>query len=200
MRLGKLLSLGSIQTFTQKGAAKIYLCGKISSLLKDENEWGQMLNLTVQDGFSEDSVQDRSLQKLLKEKLYYWLLQKAHVRGRQVRKTYKKIIRSVRILDKVILHWRRKGRGLSSFKPVALTAGTSMQVTQPKKDDYDFLKEGRNQMEETVQKTLIQYPEAPDRYRRLLNVVSELKLGLFYNLSVLNDHLNFLKMITLATA
>ncbi|KAL2521544.1 Calmodulin-binding transcription activator 3 [Forsythia ovata] len=431
MRFGKLLSLGSVQASVQKAAAEIDLCNKISSLLKDDTEWEQMLNLTTQDEHSADRVQYRLLQKLLKEKLYHWLLQKvaeggkgpnildeggqgvlhfaaalgydwaiqptiaagvsvnfrdangwtalhwaayygrermvaflisigaapgaltdptpkypsgrtpadlascnghkgiagylaesalsdhlfslelkdskegdneekavetvsertaslvgygdlphglslkdslaavrnatqaaarihqvfrvqsfqrkqikeygdsefgmsdervlsllavkgkktgrhdepmhaaaisiqnkfrswkgrkeyllirqgiikiqAHVRGHQVRKNYKKIIWSVGILDKVILRWRRKGRGLSSFKPEALSTGTSMQVTEPKEDDYDFLKEGRKQTEERLQKALarvksmVQYPEARDQYRRLLNVVSEMQ-------------------------
>ncbi|XP_022893605.1 calmodulin-binding transcription activator 3-like isoform X3 [Olea europaea var. sylvestris] len=105
----------------------------------------------------------------------------AHVRGHQVRKNYKKIIWSVGILDKVILRWRRKGRGLSGFKPESPTAGTSMQVTEVKEDDYDFFKEGRKQTEERLHKALarvksmVQYPEARDQYRRLLNVVSEMQ-------------------------
>ncbi|KAK4489158.1 hypothetical protein RD792_004952 [Penstemon davidsonii] len=118
----------------------------------------------------------------------------AHVRGHQVRKNYKKIIWSVGILDKVILRWRRKGRGLSGFKPEASAAGTSMQDTETKEDDYDFLKEGRKQTEQRLQKALarvksmVQYPEARDQYRRLLNVVSEIqetKVCLFYNISKL---------------
>ncbi|KAL2531409.1 Calmodulin-binding transcription activator 3 [Abeliophyllum distichum] len=105
----------------------------------------------------------------------------AHVRGHQVRKNYKKIIWSVGILDKVILRWRRKGRGLSGFKPEPLNAGTSMQETVVKEDDYDFLKEGRKQTEHRLNKALarvksmVQYPEARDQYRRLLNVVSEMQ-------------------------
>lgn len=103
------------------------------------------------------------------------------MRGHQVRKNYKKIIWSVGILDKVILRWRRKGRGLSGFKPESPTAGTSMQVTEVKEDDYDFFKEGRKQTEERLHKALarvksmVQYPEARDQYRRLLNVVSEMQ-------------------------
>ncbi|KAL0396566.1 UNVERIFIED_CONTAM: Calmodulin-binding transcription activator 2 [Sesamum calycinum] len=105
----------------------------------------------------------------------------AHVRGHQVRKNYRKIIWSVGILDKVILRWRRKGRGLSGFRPEALGAGTSMVDAERKEDDYDFLKEGRKQTEERLQKALarvksmVQYPEARDQYRRLLNVVSEMQ-------------------------
>ncbi|XP_017241682.1 calmodulin-binding transcription activator 3 isoform X1 [Daucus carota subsp. sativus] len=105
----------------------------------------------------------------------------AHVRGHQVRKNYKKIIWSVGILDKVILRWKRKGRGLSSFKTETRLEGPSTQGTSSKEDDYDFLKEGRKQTEERLQKALarvksmVQYPEARDQYRRLLNVVSEMK-------------------------
>lgn len=92
----------------------------------------------------------------------------------------KKIIWSVGILDKVILRWRRKGKGLSGFKPEAPTTGSNMQETESK-DEYDFLKEGRKQTEERLQKALdrvksmVQYPEARDQYRRLLNVVSEMQ-------------------------
>ncbi|KAL6554853.1 hypothetical protein OROGR_006111 [Orobanche gracilis] len=105
----------------------------------------------------------------------------AHVRGYQVRKNYRKIIWSVGILDKIILRWRRKGRGLSGFKPEAHAAGTSMVDTETKEDDYDFLKEGRKQTEERLHKALdrvksmVKYPDAQDQYRRLLNVVSEMQ-------------------------
>uniref|UniRef100_A0A5B6Z4F1 Putative calmodulin-binding transcription activator 3 n=1 Tax=Davidia involucrata TaxID=16924 RepID=A0A5B6Z4F1_DAVIN len=104
----------------------------------------------------------------------------AHVRGHQVRKNYKKFIWSVGILEKVILRWRRKGSGLRGFKPEAV-AECSMQDTSSKEDDYDFLKEGRKQSEERLQKALervksmVQYPEARDQYRRLLNVVTEMQ-------------------------
>lgn len=98
-----------------------------------------------------------------------------------MRKNYKKIIWSVGILDKIILRWRRKGRGLSGFKPEAQAAGTSMVDAEKREDDYDFLKEGRKQTEKRLQKALarvksmVQYPEARDQYRRLLNVVSEME-------------------------
>ncbi|KAA8530853.1 hypothetical protein F0562_005523 [Nyssa sinensis] len=104
----------------------------------------------------------------------------ALVRGHQVRKNYKKFIWSVGILEKVILRWRRKGSGLRGFKPEALTE-SSMQKTISNEDDYDFLKEGRKQSEERLQKALarvksmVQYPEARDQYRRLLNVVTEIQ-------------------------
>ncbi|XP_057976566.1 calmodulin-binding transcription activator 2 [Malania oleifera] len=101
----------------------------------------------------------------------------AHVRGHQVRKKYRPITWSVGILEKVILRWRRKGNGLRGFRSDALANDISSQVTPAQEDDYDFLKKGRKQTEERYQKALsrvksmVQYPEARDQYRRLLTVV-----------------------------
>ncbi|KAL2342100.1 hypothetical protein Fmac_010040 [Flemingia macrophylla] len=105
----------------------------------------------------------------------------AHVRGHQVRKQYKTIIWSVGILEKVILRWRRKGSGLRGFRPDAVNKVPSQQNDSPKEDDYDYLKEGRKQKEEKIQKALsrvksmVQYPEARAQYRRLLNVVEDFR-------------------------
>ncbi|XP_024014330.1 calmodulin-binding transcription activator 3 isoform X1 [Eutrema salsugineum] len=103
----------------------------------------------------------------------------AHVRGYQVRKNYRKIIWSVGILEKVILRWRRKGAGLRGFKSDALV--DKMQDGTEKEEDDDFFKQGRKQTEERLQKALarvksmVQYPEARDQYRRLLNVVNDIQ-------------------------
>ncbi|KAI8536251.1 hypothetical protein RHMOL_Rhmol10G0241900 [Rhododendron molle] len=117
----------------------------------------------------------------------------AHVRGHQVRKNYRKITWSVGIVEKVILRWRRKGSGLRGFKQEALAQGSSRQDTSSTEDDYDFLKEGRKQTEERLQKALarvksmVQYPEARDQYRRLLNVVTEIQGTKAVNDKVLNN-------------
>lgn len=85
------------------------------------------------------------------------------------------------ILEKVILRWRRKGSGLRGFRPDALNKVPSQQNDSQKEDDYDFLKEGRKQKEEKIQKALsrvksmVQYPEARAQYRRLLNVVEDFR-------------------------
>ncbi|KAF3954821.1 hypothetical protein CMV_019883 [Castanea mollissima] len=104
----------------------------------------------------------------------------AHVRGHQVRKNYKKFTWSVGIVEKIILCWRRKGSGLRGFKSEALNEGHRMQ-DKSSEDDYDFLKEGRKQTEQRLQKVLArvkskaQYPDARDQYRRLLNVVTDIQ-------------------------
>ncbi|XP_042481832.1 calmodulin-binding transcription activator 1-like isoform X2 [Macadamia integrifolia] len=115
----------------------------------------------------------------------------AHVRGHQVRKHFRKIIWSVGIVEKVILRWRRKGSGLRGFRSEALTEAPKSGPS--KEDDYDFLKEGRKQTEERLQKALdrvksmVQYPEARDQYRRLLTVVTEFQETKVANYSVLNS-------------
>lgn len=96
-----------------------------------------------------------------------------------MRKQYKKIVWSVGILDKIILRWRRKGSGLRGFRPDAVVKEPPAVMAPPKEDDYDFLKEGRRQTEERFQKALTrvksmaQYPEGRDQYRRLLTVVQK---------------------------
>ncbi|KAK8321287.1 hypothetical protein V6Z11_A12G091600 [Gossypium hirsutum] len=114
----------------------------------------------------------------------------AHVRGHQVRKNYRKIVWSVGIVEKVILRWRRKGSGLRGFKPETLTKGPSVSVP-PKEDDYDFLKKGRKQTEERLQKALArvksmaQNPAGRDQYSRMKNVVTEIQEKVLYD-KVLN--------------
>ncbi|PIA55189.1 hypothetical protein AQUCO_00800132v1 [Aquilegia coerulea] len=117
----------------------------------------------------------------------------AHVRGHQVRKHYKKIIWSVGIVEKAILRWRRKGSGLRGFRPEAHLEESTIQTGPSKHDDYDFLKEGRKQTEERLQKALarvksmVQYPEARDQYRRLLTVVTEFQETKALSNGVLNN-------------
>ncbi|XP_073159520.1 calmodulin-binding transcription activator 2-like isoform X2 [Henckelia pumila] len=99
----------------------------------------------------------------------------AHVRGHQARmKHNKSIMWPVGILEKVILRWRRKGRGFRGFGSDVVQDGPNIHDTRLPEDDYDVLKEGRRQTEERMQKALArvksmaQYPEARAQYRRLL--------------------------------
>ncbi|PWZ41315.1 Calmodulin-binding transcription activator 3 [Zea mays] len=109
---------------------------------------------------------------------------KAHVRGHQVRKNYRKVVWSVGIVEKVILRWRRKGRGLRGFQPEKQLEGPSWQI-QPAKaeaeDENDFLKDGRKPATGRLDRALArvrsmnQYPEARDQYRRLQACVNSLR-------------------------
>lgn len=80
VRLGKLLSLGSLDHSTPVdniSEEKISLSYKICSLLMDaDDKWFNMLERTSGEEFYADSLKDDVLQKLLKEQLRDWLLQK----------------------------------------------------------------------------------------------------------------------------
>ena len=102
------------------------------------------------------------------------------MRGHQVRKNHEKFTWSIGFLGKIILRWQQKRSGLRGFKSEALTEDHKMQ-DKPSEDVYDFLKEGRKQAEQRLQKELArvksmaQYPDARDQYRRILNVVTDIQ-------------------------
>lgn len=90
----------------------------------------------------------------------------AHVRGYQVRKNYK-FHMTVSILEKVILRWRRGGVGFRGFQ----TASTTMDDI----GDEDILKVFRKQKVDTALDealtsvlSMVEYPEARQQYRRML--------------------------------
>ncbi|KAF3441067.1 hypothetical protein FNV43_RR19353 [Rhamnella rubrinervis] len=85
LRFGKLLSLSSTaQNSDPNSIVEIpQLSSKISSSLKvDNDEWDQMLKLTSEKDFSLERVEEQLHQRLLKEKLHAWLLQKVAEGGK----------------------------------------------------------------------------------------------------------------------
>lgn len=85
MRFGKLLSLSSTSPNCDpiSIAENSDVSSKISSLLKnDNNEWDKMLQLTSDEDFSLERVEEQLLEQLLKEKLHAWLLQKLAAGGK----------------------------------------------------------------------------------------------------------------------
>ncbi|XP_050152182.1 calmodulin-binding transcription activator 3-like isoform X2 [Malus sylvestris] len=85
MHFGKLLSLSSSSpTFDPTSVAEnSEIISKIDLLLKNDNgEWDKMLQLTSDEDFSLERVEDQLLQQLLKEKLLAWLLQKLAAGGK----------------------------------------------------------------------------------------------------------------------
>lgn len=85
LRFGKLLCLGSAcpnsDSFSLVEISQ--LSNKICLLLKeDKDEWDQMLKLTAENIISVERVEEQLHQKLLKEKLRGWLLQKVTEGGK----------------------------------------------------------------------------------------------------------------------
>lgn len=86
MRFGKLLCLSSAcppASYSIGVSEQSQLSDKISSLLQEDNgEWDQMLKQVSEKDYSLEKAQEKLLEKLLKEKLYVWLLQKAAEGGK----------------------------------------------------------------------------------------------------------------------
>ncbi|XP_056163278.1 calmodulin-binding transcription activator 3-like isoform X2 [Syzygium oleosum] len=104
----------------------------------------------------------------------------AHVRGHQVRKQYKKVVRSVSIMEKAILRWRRKRKGLRAFQ-VEKRVGDDHGGDE-RTDEYDFLRIGRKQKFDGVQralarvKSMVRDPKARDQYMRLVQKFDNFKM------------------------
>lgn len=84
-RFGELLSLGSASKHSESISVseKFQLGSKINFLLREENDkWDKLLKLTSEKDFSLEDVHEQLLQKILKEKLLAWLLQKTTEDGK----------------------------------------------------------------------------------------------------------------------
>jgi calmodulin-binding transcription activator len=96
------------------------------------------------------------------------------VRGHQVRKQYKKVVRSVSILEKAVLRWRRKRAGLRGFR-ARITMTDDTLHKSGSSDEYDYLSLGRRQKEAGIEKALSRVrsmarsSEGRDQYMRLKN-------------------------------
>ncbi|KAL2937283.1 Calmodulin-binding transcription activator 1 [Bienertia sinuspersici] len=177
---GRIHQVFRMQSFQRKQVSKG--ADEDESLLSDEQLLSLISSKIQRPRHPEDHVHSAAIS--IQKKYRGWKKRKefltirervvkiqAHVRGHQVRKRYKTVVWSVGILEKVILRWRRKGTGLRGFRPDAHNKSSSMQVTQvaevtqeaPSKpsedDDYDYLKEGRKQTEERLQKALVRVHE-----------------------------------------
>lgn len=101
-----------------------------------------------------------------------------------MRKHYKKIVWSTSILEKVILRWRRRKCGLRGYR--LTKAAEALEPALEKDDEYDFLRIGRKQKAEGVEKALARVqsmarnPEARDQYLRLVSKYEEDKV-MFHN-------------------
>ncbi|KAI4340638.1 hypothetical protein MLD38_025452 [Melastoma candidum] len=98
----------------------------------------------------------------------------AHVRGFQARKYYRVFCWAVRILDRVVLRWWRKGVGLRSFHPEKESNGDS--------EDEDIIKVYRKEKVETAIQdavsrvlSIVSSPEARQQYSRMLEKFRQAK-------------------------
>ncbi|XP_076882118.1 calmodulin-binding transcription activator 4-like [Bidens hawaiensis] len=98
----------------------------------------------------------------------------AHVRGHQVRKSFKVFCWAVGVVEKVVLRWRRKGVGLRGFKQELAAID--------EREDEDFVKVFRKEkvdvsIDEAVSRVLsmVDSQTARQQYRRMLQKYQQAK-------------------------
>ncbi|XP_008807442.1 calmodulin-binding transcription activator 4-like [Phoenix dactylifera] len=92
----------------------------------------------------------------------------AHVRGHQVRRKYRDILRAVSVVEKVVLRWRRRGVGLRGFR-------AEPELLGDEEEEEDVAKVFRKQkvdaaLDEAMSRVLsmVDSPDARQQYRRML--------------------------------
>uniref|UniRef100_A0A0D9WYY6 CG-1 domain-containing protein n=1 Tax=Leersia perrieri TaxID=77586 RepID=A0A0D9WYY6_9ORYZ len=107
----------------------------------------------------------------------------AAYRGHQVRRQYRKVIWSVGIVEKAILRWRkkRKGlRGIASGMPVVMTVDAEAELASTAEED--FFQAGRQQAEDRFNRSVVRVQalfrsyKAQQEYRRMKIAHEEAKL------------------------
>lgn len=100
----------------------------------------------------------------------------AYFRMHQARKQYHKILWSVGVLEKALLRWRQKKKGLRGFQADVAPSNEGL-------DSDDFLKIGRKQAEENFDRALVRVQAmvrsrlARQQYRRMLENANQAKLA-----------------------
>ncbi|XP_078445478.1 calmodulin-binding transcription activator 2-like isoform X2 [Wolffia australiana] len=93
----------------------------------------------------------------------------AHVRGHQARRQYRRWVWSVGIVEKAILRWRRRGRGLRGFR-----AMDGEPAAEEEEDAYEFLRRGREEKAAAAERALARvlsmarHPESRRQYASML--------------------------------
>lgn len=115
----------------------------------------------------------------------------AAFRGFQVRKQYCKILWSVGVIEKVILRWRLKRKGLRGLQVNSVE--TAVNQLQESDAEEDFYQTSRKQAEERVERSVVciqamfRSKKAQQEYRRMKLTHKQAKVCLvltFTNISV----------------
>ncbi|KAI5073595.1 hypothetical protein GOP47_0011608 [Adiantum capillus-veneris] len=98
----------------------------------------------------------------------------AYYRMHRARKHYHKIIWSVGVLEKAILRWRQRRKGLRGYQP-------EVPVSVESKDGSDFLQIGRKQAEDALDRavllvqSMVRSKLARQQYRRMKEIFDQTK-------------------------
>lgn len=155
------------KSLTREEAFKMIAALRIQRAYRDHREKKQIAAVRrIQHKFRGWKARKEFLnlrQQVIKIQAYY--------RGHQIRKQYRKILWSVGILEKAILRWRHKGKGL---RGIGADNEISSENAEPESDsEEDFFKIGRKYAEERVERSIIRVQamyrsyQARAEYRRM---------------------------------
>ncbi|MCO5561670.1 hypothetical protein L7F22_015291 [Adiantum nelumboides] len=118
---------------------------KIQRAFRNHREWKKKENaaLQIQNRFRVWKTRKNYLntrQKVIKIQAYF--------RMHRARKQYHKIIWSVGVLEKALLRWRQRRKGLRGYQPEA-------PIDLEGKDGSDFLQAGRKQAEDSLDRAVL---------------------------------------------
>lgn len=104
----------------------------------------------------------------------------AVLRGHQVRKQYRKIVWSVGVLEKAVLRWRLKRKGLRGMQVNAMEVGRANKESTSAEEDFFMI--SRKHAEERVQRSVVRVQamfrsyRAQQQYRRMKLTQEQAKL------------------------
>ena len=107
----------------------------------------------------------------------------AAFRGHRVRKQYRKIVWSVGVLEKALLRWRLKRKGL---RGVQVKTTKTMNMTPESTGEEEFYRISRVQAEERMQRSVVRVQamfrsyRAQQEYRRMKMAHEQAKVTFFF--------------------
>lgn len=112
----------------------------------------------------------------------------AAFRGHRVRKQYRKIVWSVGVLEKALLRWRLKRKGLRGIQ-VETTKTMKWDATPESTGEEEFYRISRVQAEERMQRSVVRVQamfrsyRAQQEYRRMKMAHEQAKVTFFFSLN-----------------
>ncbi|KAG6536567.1 hypothetical protein ZIOFF_001625 [Zingiber officinale] len=119
--------------------------------------------------------------------ILFFIFEQSIFRGHQVRKQYRKICWSVGVLEKAILRWRLKRRGLRGIQ-VENAEAMSFDTTPESTGEEGFFLLSRKQAEERVSRSVVRVQamfrsyRAQQEYRRMKMAYEQAKVALLWHI------------------
>ncbi|URE05906.1 IQ calmodulin-binding motif [Musa troglodytarum] len=165
-------------------ASQIVAALKIQHAFRNHNRWKLMKAAArIQSHFHTWKIR-RDFVNMRKKAIKI----QAAFRGHRVRKQYRKIVWSVGVLEKALLRWRLKRKGLRGIQ-VETTKAMKRDMTPESTGEEEFYRISRVQAEERMQRSVVRVQamfrsyRAQQEYRRMKMAHEQAKVTFFFSLN-----------------